>query len=94
MDGILAADEDQPNEPGDGNSGQKWKTQPRGDWAISPESREIEVVGVYDTVGALGFPEVFGYRMQWDHDKHNYHNVKLNPSKHHVIVYLMSVKDC
>ncbi|KAG9681603.1 hypothetical protein KCU95_g3530, partial [Aureobasidium melanogenum] len=80
MDGILAADEDQPNEPGDGNSGQKWKTQPRGDWAISPESREIEVVGVYDTVGALGFPEVFGYRMQWDHNKHNYHNVKLNPN--------------
>ncbi|KAH0359222.1 hypothetical protein KCU65_g10073, partial [Aureobasidium melanogenum] len=80
IDGILAADEDQPDEPGYRNSGYKWKTRPRGDWAISPESKDIEVVGVYDTVGALGFPEVLGYRMQWGPDKHGYHNVKLNPN--------------
>lgn len=92
IDGIPAADEEQP-EGLDRNS-VKWKTRPRGDWAITPESREIEVVGVYDTVGALGFPEVLGHRIRWGSDKHGFHNVKLNPSKHYGVAYLASYGLC
>ncbi|KAG9514932.1 hypothetical protein KCV07_g7741, partial [Aureobasidium melanogenum] len=82
IDGVLAPDEDQPDQLGYKNSGLKWKTRPRGCWA-SLESREIEVVGVFDTVGALGFPGVLGYKMPWGPDKHGFHNVKLNPNIKH-----------
>lgn len=82
IDGIPAADEDQPDDFGYARRGLKWKQPARGHWAISPQSKEIEVVGVYDTVGALGVPDVLGYKMQWGPDKHGFHNVKLNPSEH------------
>lgn len=60
-----------------------WESLGRGEWAQTPESREIEVVGVFETVGALGFPEVFGYEVpQWltRTDKPEWHNVGLSPS--------------
>lgn len=50
---------------------------PQGDWA-QEGSREIEVVGVYDTVGALGMPEVMGFKLQ---PREAWHNVGLSPSK-------------
>ncbi|KAB8230815.1 T6SS phospholipase effector Tle1-like catalytic domain-containing protein [Aspergillus alliaceus] len=60
-----------------------WESTPRGQWASTPESREVEVVGVFDTVGALGFPEVLGYRvpswLTWT-DKPEWHNVGLSPN--------------
>ncbi|KAJ5241405.1 uncharacterized protein N7469_002996 [Penicillium citrinum] len=60
-----------------------WESLGRGEWAQTPESREIEVVGVFETVGALGFPEVFGYEVpQWltRTDKPEWHNVGLSPN--------------
>ncbi|KAH0345868.1 hypothetical protein KCU83_g7557, partial [Aureobasidium melanogenum] len=83
MDGIPAADEDQLDDWGWKNRDFKWIKHPQGDWATTPESREIEVVGVFDTVGALGFPGMFGHKMQWGPDKHGFHNVKLNPNIKH-----------
>ncbi|CAI7576938.1 unnamed protein product [Penicillium pancosmium] len=60
-----------------------WESLGRGEWARTPESRQVEVVGVFETVGALGFPEVFGYEMpQWltRTDKPEWHNVGLSPN--------------
>jgi hypothetical protein len=60
-----------------------WESLGRGEWA-RPGSRQVEVVGVFETVGALGFPEVFGYEMpQWltRTDKPEWHNVGLSPSR-------------
>jgi hypothetical protein len=81
IDGVPADDKDQPDDFGYKNMNFVWKKPPGGDWAITPESREIEVVGVYDTVGALGVPDLQGIRLSWGPDKHGFHNVKLNPSK-------------
>ncbi|GFP55759.1 hypothetical protein ACSS6W_008843 [Trichoderma asperelloides] len=80
LDGIPADDKDQPDDLGYRNMNFVWKKAPRGDWAISPESREIEVVGVFDTVGALGLPDVQGFKLEWGSDKYGFHNVKLNPN--------------
>ncbi|KAE8350090.1 hypothetical protein BDV28DRAFT_139818 [Aspergillus coremiiformis] len=59
-----------------------WEFSGRPEWG-TPESREIEVVGVFDTVGALGFPEVMGYEIPswllWT-DKPEWHNVGLSPN--------------
>ncbi|RAL11724.1 T6SS phospholipase effector Tle1-like catalytic domain-containing protein [Aspergillus homomorphus CBS 101889] len=47
------------------------------EWASTPESREVQVVGVFDTVGNLGFPELFGHELPawltWT-DKPEWHN--------------------
>ncbi|KAJ5274110.1 hypothetical protein N7478_009235 [Penicillium angulare] len=51
------------------------------DWA-QPGSRSVEVVGVYDTVGAIGMPEVVGFKVpQWAlfwKEKPDWHNVGLS----------------
>ena len=69
-----------------------WKSPPHGDWATTPESKEVEVVGVYDTVGALGYPDFHG--MKWGPDKFGYHNVRLSPSKFVKIVILQVIMLC
>lgn len=51
---------------------------PQGDWA-QEGSREVEVVGVYDTVGSLGMPEVMGIKLP---SSDGWHNVGLSPSMH------------
>ncbi|KAJ5939733.1 hypothetical protein N7466_002867 [Penicillium verhagenii] len=48
------------------------------DWA-QPNSRTVEVVGVYDTVGAIGMPEVFGQTVPMIVKRENeWHNVGLS----------------
>jgi hypothetical protein len=81
-DGVAAAGEDQLDDYGYKNYNFRWKTPPHREWGTSPESRIVEVVGVYDTVGALGLPDLLGFRMSWGPDKHGFHNVELNPSKY------------
>ncbi|KAJ5125271.1 hypothetical protein N7526_007448 [Penicillium atrosanguineum] len=39
----------------------RWTQMAEGEWSPD-ETKEVEVVGVYDTVGALGMPEVFGFK--------------------------------
>lgn len=55
----------------DSNIGQSWP-------------REVEVVGVYDTVGALGFPKIFGYQLPFGPDKNGFHNVQLSPREYQI----------
>ncbi|KAJ5214920.1 hypothetical protein N7468_010599 [Penicillium chermesinum] len=58
-----------------------WAQRPQGEWA-QKGSREVELVGVYDTVGALGMPEVMGvqlpsYLVAKHHgDWHNFPDIK------------------
>ncbi|KAF7556163.1 hypothetical protein G7Z17_g1619 [Cylindrodendrum hubeiense] len=78
LDGVPEADENQLDP-----SHIAWKSPPRGDWAVTPESREIEAIGVYETVGALGIPEMRGVKLTWGPDTHGFHNVKLNPNVRH-----------
>jgi len=54
----------------------------------------VEVVGVYDTVGALGFPELLGYKLGWGPDKYGFHNVKLSSSKFRPAAGLYPVSSC
>ncbi|KAJ5777569.1 hypothetical protein N7520_000815 [Penicillium odoratum] len=62
-----------------------WEYPGRGEWAVTPESRQVEVVGVFETVGALGFPEIFGYEVPrfLTRDKPEWHNVGLSPNIKH-----------
>lgn len=53
-----------------------YEKPPQGDWA-QEGSREVEVVGVYDTVGSLGMPEVLGIKLR---SSDGWHNVGLSPN--------------
>lgn len=57
----------------------------KGDWA-QEGSRDVEVVGVYDTVGAIGMPKVLGMKLPswllWWAGKDGWENVGLSPSKY------------
>jgi uncharacterized protein (DUF2235 family) len=54
-----------------------WEIRPHGELAISPESRKVKVVGVFDTVGSLGIPDMLGISLAWKRTKYGFHNVKL-----------------
>ncbi|KAJ5273431.1 hypothetical protein N7478_008556 [Penicillium angulare] len=54
---------------------------PEGDWA-QEGSREVEVVGVFDTVGSIGMPEVLGFKLP-STGKDGWHNVGLSPNIRH-----------
>ncbi|KAI8624359.1 hypothetical protein F5Y19DRAFT_319189 [Xylariaceae sp. FL1651] len=79
IDGVADA-EKQPDDLGYRKMNFIWEQHPHGDWARTAESREIEVVGVYDTVGALGMPSILGFEVSlpFGPDKKGFHNVQLN----------------
>lgn len=56
----------------------------QGDWA-QEGSRNVEVVGVYDTVGSIGMPALFGMKLPkwltWWSDQSGWENVDLSASK-------------
>jgi hypothetical protein len=54
-----------------------WDIRPHGELAISPESRSVKVVGVFDTVGSLGVPDVLGMSLAFHRTQYGFHNVKL-----------------
>jgi uncharacterized protein (DUF2235 family) len=60
---------------------QSWEIHPHGDLAVSAESRKVKVVGVWDTVGSLGVPDVAFLDMANHRTKYGFHNVKLNECK-------------
>lgn len=61
----------------------EWEKYPHADWASTPESREVEVVGVFDTVASIGVPSIHGIeaKLPWSKDDPKFHNVRLNRSK-------------
>ncbi|KAJ5164082.1 uncharacterized protein N7500_005912 [Penicillium coprophilum] len=76
----------------DENQGARGETfvfekRPEGDWA-QEGSRDVEVVGVFDTVGAIGMPEVLGVKLPswllwWSPHKGGWENVGLSPNVKH-----------
>ena len=54
---------------------------PHADLAVSEDSRRVKVVGVWDTVGSLGVPDVAFFDNANFRTKHGFHNVKLNGCK-------------
>lgn len=47
-------------------------------------SRKVKVVGVWDTVGSLGVPDVAWFDNEKFRSKYAFHNVRLNESKYHL----------
>lgn len=88
-DGVPAPPEKQPADLGWKNQNFIWEKHPRGEWACTAESREIEVVGIFDTVGAIGVPSVHGWEPKLPHQilglgskpDPAFHNVRLNRSE-------------
>lgn len=50
-------------------------------------SRKVKVVGVWDTVGSLGVPDVAWFDNEKYRSKYAFHNVRLNESKYHLRVW-------
>ncbi|KAJ5978273.1 hypothetical protein N7501_001615 [Penicillium viridicatum] len=63
-----------------------FEKRPEGDWA-QEGSRDVEVVGVFDTVGAIGMPEVLGIKLPswflWWSERSGWENVGLSPNVKH-----------
>jgi uncharacterized protein (DUF2235 family) len=60
---------------------QSWEIRPHGDLAVSDDSRRVKVVGVWDTVGSLGVPDLAFLSNARRRTKYGFHNVKLNGCK-------------
>lgn len=71
-------------------SNDKWEHEAKGDWARTLGSREIEIVGVYDTVRALGMPSLRGVQVgSWFHigpEDYEFYNAGLNRSTSSIIL--------
>lgn len=88
VEGVRLFDSAQKNVPeGFKQSPHQWKQRPHG---AAPEStRWVEAVGVFDTVGSLGVPEMEGYfkytlnflAHKVPAEKFGFHNVTLSPCK-------------
>lgn len=57
-----------------------WEIRPHGELAL-PGSRKVKVVGVFDTVGSLGIPDMVGLNLARGRTKYGFHNVKLTERK-------------
>jgi uncharacterized protein (DUF2235 family) len=58
-----------------------WEIRPHGELAVSEGSRKVKVVGVWDTVGSLGVPDLIGLDLARARTKYGFHNVKLTESE-------------
>jgi uncharacterized protein (DUF2235 family) len=58
-----------------------WDIRPHGELAIGSDSRKVKVVGVFDTVGSLGVPDILGISLAFRRAKYGFHNVKLTERK-------------
>jgi hypothetical protein len=58
-----------------------WEISPHGEIA-SEASRKVKVVGVFDTVGSLGVPDILGFNFARTRAQFGFHNVKLTERKY------------
>jgi uncharacterized protein (DUF2235 family) len=59
-----------------------WDIRPHGELVVSEGSRKVKVVGVWDTVGSLGIPDIGSLNLAWGRTQYGFHNVKLTESEH------------
>ncbi|KAF2118172.1 hypothetical protein BDV96DRAFT_488040 [Lophiotrema nucula] len=60
-----------------------WEIHAHGNLEISEASRKVRVVGVWDTVGSLGIPDVAWFDFSDFRTQYGFHNVKLNENIEH-----------
>ncbi|EUC36012.1 hypothetical protein COCCADRAFT_2893 [Bipolaris zeicola 26-R-13] len=60
-----------------------WEIRPHGELAVSEDSRKVKVVGVWDTVGSLGIPDMMGLNLASQRTQYGFHNVKLTENIEH-----------
>lgn len=60
-----------------------WEIRPHGELAASEGSRKVKVVGVWDTVGSLGIPDLVGLDLGRERTRFGFHNVKLTENIEH-----------
>lgn len=65
----------------DEDKAKAWEIDPHLNLVASEESRIVKVVGVWDTVGSLGIPDVAMFDNANFRTKFGFHNVKLNGSR-------------
>ncbi|CBX95313.1 similar to peptidoglycan binding domain containing protein [Plenodomus lingam JN3] len=53
-----------------------WEIRPHKHLAL-PNSRKVKVVGVFDTVGSLGIPDMIGLNLAKQRTQYGFHNVRL-----------------
>lgn len=58
-----------------------WEIPPHENLEVSEQSRYIKVIGVWDTVGSLGVPDIAGVSNSSGRAKYGFHNVKLSECK-------------
>jgi uncharacterized protein (DUF2235 family) len=62
-----------------------WEIRPHGELAVSESSRKVKVVGVWDTVGSLGIPDIGPFDLAWDRTQYGFHNVRLTESESSIV---------
>lgn len=60
---------------------QAYEINPHKGLIAAEDSRKVKVVGVWDTVGSLGVPDVAWFDLERFRSKYGFHNVRLNKSK-------------
>jgi uncharacterized protein (DUF2235 family) len=66
---------------------QMWQIPPHAELAISEESRQIKVIGVWDTVGSLGVPDIAFINNSKRRAKYGFHNVQLSSRKQYLTLW-------
>ena len=63
-------------------NGQYWLQKGKGkEWLAACEKPDIQVVGVFDTVGALGWPDgTLATNPFWKNSEHGFHNTDIHPA--------------
>ncbi|PVI08262.1 hypothetical protein DM02DRAFT_723093 [Periconia macrospinosa] len=67
----------------DKEKAQAWEIEPHPNLVASEASRTVKVVGVWDTVGSLGVPDIGMFDNSNWRTKYGFHNVKLNGNIQH-----------
>jgi uncharacterized protein (DUF2235 family) len=89
LDGVLSPEGQRRTDAGERFPGlydfagqaQMWQSPPHAELAISEESRQIKVIGVWDTVGSLGVPDIAFINNSKRRAKYGFHNVQLSSRK-------------
>ncbi|KAJ4287371.1 hypothetical protein N0V90_012770 [Kalmusia sp. IMI 367209] len=62
---------------------QSWQISPHHNLIAADASRKVKVVGVWDTVGSLGVPDLAWFDLERYRTKYGFHNINLNENIEH-----------
>lgn len=64
-----------------------WEISPHESLVAAESSRKVKVIGVWDTVGSLGVPDVAWFDNEKYRTKYGFHNVNINESRYFAGTY-------